>query len=364
MQMTGLVAIRSKVMRRLLAFSGQVAAISVITLVLCEITLHVYDYFYPLPIFYTDSYNRWRGKPFADDYDFKLNSKGFKDVEHQTRKSPGTFRILGIGDSFVYGVVPHWANYLTLLEHDLNRTRSPVEIINMGISATGPHDYLNLLGLEGLDLEPDMVLLSFFIGNDFEVPDRSEKYFYMKSLVKFVVARYFAFAPSLSPGNRAYDDDAPTFTDDTFMKIEISRSWVFQKDDEALQGKAAAALAYLSQIKEICDRRNVRLVIVLIPDEMQVNAALQRSVVAASKLAPDAFDFARPNHLLATELTSRDIDYLDLLEEFISASIDARLYKPNDTHWNINGNNIAEKLILQHLLREFSRRGNESVIGR
>jgi acetyltransferase AlgX (SGNH hydrolase-like protein) len=336
----------------LLALTGQAAIILVIALALGEITLHVYNYFYPLPIFYTASYNRWRGKPFAAEYDFKLNSKGFKDVEHQIRKPPAAFRILGIGDSFAYGVVPHWANYLTLLEHDLNRTRPPVEMINMGIPSTGPRDYLNLLALEGLDLEPDMVLLSFFIGDDFEVPSRNHKYFYTKALVEFVVARYFAFAPGFSPDNRPYDDAAATLADDNFMKIEVSRSWVFQKDNKAFQEKAAAALSYLSEIKEICDRRNIPLVVVLIPDEMQVNVALQRSVVAASKLAPDAFDFARPNHLLGAELTSRDIDYLDLLEEFVAASADARLYRPNDTHWNIRGNDLAEKLILKHLMRE------------
>jgi hypothetical protein len=120
-------------LRALIAFSGQATIIIAITLLLCEASLHLYNYFYPLPIFYTDSYNRWRPQ-----FDYKLNSRGFNDVEHEARKSPGTFRILGIGDSFAFGVVPYRVNYLKLLEDDLNRARPPVEVINMGDSGHRP----------------------------------------------------------------------------------------------------------------------------------------------------------------------------------------------------------------------------------
>ena len=41
------------------------------------------------------------------------------------------------------------------------------ELINMGIPGIGPREYLAVFIHEGLQLKPDMVLLSFFIGNDF-----------------------------------------------------------------------------------------------------------------------------------------------------------------------------------------------------
>src|SRR4030095_10830935 len=128
-----------------------------------EAALRAYDFVAPLPIFYSNSYNRFRGKPFAPDWNSHLNSKGFKDVEFNTRKAAGTTRILGIGDSFAFGVVPYENNYLTLVEHYLNQSGHRVELINMGIPSTGPSDYLSLLAHEGLPLEPDRVLLSFFI---------------------------------------------------------------------------------------------------------------------------------------------------------------------------------------------------------
>src|SRR5262245_10764446 len=89
-------------------------ALTVLSLGATEITLRMYHYFNPVFIFYDDSYYRFRGKPFAPYWDFKLNSRGFNDVEF-TEKKPSTYRILAIGDSFAYGAVPHEQNYLTLL---------------------------------------------------------------------------------------------------------------------------------------------------------------------------------------------------------------------------------------------------------
>ena len=84
---------------RKLAFNLiSIATASIVFLSLAEITLRVYNHLHPLFIFYTDSYDRFRGKPYADHWNFKLNSRGFKDREF-TIKKENAYRILGIGDS-------------------------------------------------------------------------------------------------------------------------------------------------------------------------------------------------------------------------------------------------------------------------
>ena len=80
-------------LRKLVLFSGQAFIILCITFALAEVALRIYNSIKPLPIFYSTSYNRFRGKPFSSDYDsFHLNSRGFKDVEHNAQKAAGTFR--------------------------------------------------------------------------------------------------------------------------------------------------------------------------------------------------------------------------------------------------------------------------------
>ncbi len=74
------------------------------------------------------------------------------------------------------------------------------------------------------------------------------------------------------------------------------------------------ALSYLLKIKEICDRRNIALVIALIPDEIQVIQQLRDKVVNNYSL-PEEFDFRQPNRLLSQELAKHNIYYLvDLVE--------------------------------------------------
>jgi len=100
---------------RILAFARPAIVIAITTFALFEIALRVSHHFYPLPVLHSDSYNQFRGIPHSSLFGFKLNSHGFMDVEFQVAKEPGTFRILGLGDSFAFGVVPYQHNYLTLL---------------------------------------------------------------------------------------------------------------------------------------------------------------------------------------------------------------------------------------------------------
>ena len=83
----------------------------------------------------------------------------------------------------------------------------------------------------------------------------------------------------------------------------------------------------------------------MIPDEMQVDSALQSEVVAESNRGKDQFDSALSSRMLARGLQEMDVKQLDLLEPFKQAAVSKRLYKPRDTHWNIAGNKLAADLI-------------------
>jgi hypothetical protein len=147
--------------------AGHTLLIVAITCGLAECTYRVYQHVHPTFLFAARSYNRFRGQPGAPEYDFQLNSRGFKDVEFPPTKASDATRLLALGDSFAFGVVPYASTYLTLLEQHLTRDGRRMEVLNMGIPGIGPPGYLALLMHEGLALQPDIVLVSFFIGNDF-----------------------------------------------------------------------------------------------------------------------------------------------------------------------------------------------------
>ena len=72
-------------------------------------------------------------------------------------------QILVLGDSFMN----HWHSgdsVYELLLKDLEPYR--VEILNTAAGGRGPSDYLNLLRRHGPRFRPDLILLSYYVGND------------------------------------------------------------------------------------------------------------------------------------------------------------------------------------------------------
>ena len=56
-----------------------------------------------------------------------------------------------------------------------------------------------------------------------------------------------------------------------------------------------------------------------------------------------------PTDYCAQDFEELKIDYIDLITEFSAHSLNDRLYRPNDPHWNLAGNELAARLILQHV---------------
>ena len=98
----------------------------------------------------------------------KINPLGLRDRRETYEKPPGTFRVVLLGDSFVEAVqVERWQGVAERLEGALNQNASrPIEVINAGVAAYGTGQEFLLLDRVGETLQPDLVLLLFFVGND------------------------------------------------------------------------------------------------------------------------------------------------------------------------------------------------------
>jgi len=80
-------------------------------------------------------------------------------------------------------------------------------------------------------------------------------------------------------------------------------------------------------------------------------------------LASDDFDFTIPNRVLGEKLKEMNIKYIDLLEDIATVLGQKPLYKPNDSDFNIEGNEpvasmIAENLFLHQTQGIFKSRGS------
>jgi hypothetical protein len=350
--------------RRFARLALQIAGIGIITLALAEATVRVSRHLFPstVPsiIFYDRSYNRYRGQPGALNYGFRLNSAGFKDVEFQPVKEPGTQRVVAIGDSFAFGAVPYQYNYLTLVETYLEAEGLSAEVINMGIPGLAPQDYLAVLANEGLPLQPDLVLVSFFVGNDFDETMRLRTKLHQFSdfvaLIKYVVDARISFEGRAYQGEPEYDDNAPYFRESTYIAVQSQRSWIYRRPPlypHALR----AAVDYLVRMKVLSAEAGAGFMVLVIPDETQVNTALQAQVLLALGLTAADVDFTQPNRFLADEFERYGIESVDPLDSFLARGREIPLYKPLDSHWNIAGNELAARLLTRPLAQRLRTAG-------
>jgi hypothetical protein len=93
-------------------------------------------------------------------------------------------------------------------------------------------------------------------------------------------------------------------------------------------------------------------VLLLIPDEVQVDPDVRAAVMRSLHRSPDLYDFELPQRRLQDFAGARGIRVLDLLPRLRAEHRpDARLYIPNDTHWNELGNRVAGEALGESLLR-------------
>lgn len=101
--------------------------------------------------------------------DLVLSSTGWNDTERTREKPAGVTRVLVVGDSFAFGVTRREANFCSRLEA-LLAARHPdrrFEVMNAGTLSWGTCHEVAWLAADGLSYEPDLVLLLFYVGNDF-----------------------------------------------------------------------------------------------------------------------------------------------------------------------------------------------------
>jgi lysophospholipase L1-like esterase len=102
-----------------------------------------------------------------------INAAGFRGQLYPQAKPPGTLRIVGLGDSFMFGHgVGDREVYLKVVEDLLNQfaVGSRFEAVNTGVPGYNTVMEVETLKDKGLAYEPDVVLIHF-VGNDIELPN-------------------------------------------------------------------------------------------------------------------------------------------------------------------------------------------------
>lgn len=345
---------------------------AVITLLLLEGLL---AWFWPTPFaiernmyYEPDPYTGFRLKPhsigyFQNGIPAVANGHGHRDDEVSLEKPPGVFRILVLGDSFTVGAnVRQEEAYPQVLERLLNANAASgrrFEVVNTAVGGWEPFQYAQYYEHYGRAFEPDLVLVGFFVGNDAYNPLDA-----VDELPTAVLGRRVSRRAASQPltavrvfllehshlARRLFQRATPhalvftrtrcdAFTDE-YLAVQRERLSNHLRRDAEREALVANSVAQIERIRQLTAADGIPLLIVLLPDENQLNPALQDRLIPADER--DRYDFDMPQTLLRERFAALGIPTLDLLPVFRQ---DPRCLYMNDTHWTPEGHLLAARAI-------------------
>ena len=317
----------------------------------------------------------YRGRLATDEFDttISINSRGYRGDEFAAEKDD-TFRILVIGDSFTFGWgVDDHETYAYRLQQ-LLASRHPsrrIEIINAGFAAGySPDTYYLYLKREGLALDPDLVVVGVYVGNDLDSAAAFENE-WLEQDAEGLPLR-IRNNNSHVVGNMLLPRDVPlryrvpvlhrlhlfqgvadlwwAINGDFLSSLSVSTLHAAASDDERVP--SIYRLTYSERTNTVMKRvesllvgmqrvaANVPVVFMIIPEQLQM---------AENALSGLPADISKPQRLLSDLFEREGLRYIDLLPSFAEEATHQALYLPLDGHWNAAGHALAAQRLAEPL---------------
>jgi len=335
----------------------------------------------------------WRKRPGAQalfrrkEYvqSIQINSLGQRDRERVYDKALGTFRILALGDSYLEGyTVPLESTTTQLLERRLSRPGCAVQVLNAGTAGYSTDQEYLFFENEGWRYEPNVVAL-FFYYNDIQ-PTLHDAY-YGRAKPQFVVEDGplrlkrerlpSPGPPKLRPPAPARERSRSVLLD--WLEERLRRGQPRLYNRLAALGLGSPILAdpprndlgvyrreppswvepawihvgrILGALKTEAEARGARLLIVYVPNPMEVSERSRDLTRLAYGMSDSEWDTGRVQRRLAKIAAREGIALVDLTSAL--RAVDGPLSGPYlliDRHWNALGHKTAA-LELERRLRE------------
>jgi lysophospholipase L1-like esterase len=298
----------------------------------------------------------------------RINSLGYRDDEFPMKRT-ARLRILAIGDSFTFGYAGTSDEaYPNVVERELREKlgTDDIEVINAGLAACNyPDTYYLYLKTRGLALDPDLITVGIFVGNDLD-HDLAGEYVWPEVDAAGLPLRIQDTVAHVEHGywmsrNRAWRHRLPIVRESHLAQALISflrsagpdqprtfNQWMYRRGYEERTTQAVAKVETLfSAMASLAAARGIPIVFVVIPTREQIS--------------PEDYDFSKypfmagydldkPERVLAEFFESRGMTELDLLPVFRQAPRDTALYYAIDQHWNERGNALAGRAIAEFLV--------------
>lgn len=292
-----------------------------------------------------------------------INSLGYRGGEFSEKKHVSVYRVLFIGDSMVFGggvradqtVAHHLKRELQVLDPD-----RPIEVINAGLAGGyAPDTYEVYLRHRGLNLSPDLVLMSFVPRYDLleirlnkrimgadghieRVEHRTLRVVGDRIFSKYFLKRLVQRAKDLSPG---MDTIIERLRRSHLREKDRSGAWAFMRNPDAPRFRENWKIALQSMItmRQLLANQYppVPFVVVLIPERHEVHRE--------PWVSQELWDAQQPQQVSLKMTQAAGISCLDLLPSLRAFGQQERQYFQVDPHWNATGHQSAARIIADQL---------------
>jgi len=308
--------------------------------------------------------------------EIRINEAGLRGPEIES-SSEEVLRVLIVGDSFVFGVgVEDTETFTALLPEHLAREGLAAEGLNAGIPAFGVPDAESWFRRHGADLDPDVVVLAIFLGNDLvdASPDREEILLVDGLLVPsqsadglkawlhrhshlFVAIKSLLEQPGFLPLRARLGLGEPWKTRTLREELGVYK----QSAEQDLRPAIDATDEALGRFVDWSWELGFELVAVLIPSEIQLEPDRWHSSLASLGLDPADYDSSTPTGIFQALLDRYKISTLDLGPQFSAGlSRGDELYFRLDRHWTTTGHELAADELARFLVHYLETQGRPS----
>lgn len=276
-------------------------------------------------------------------------------------KPAGTYRFIGLADSLgIWGGSEF--NYFRFLERRL-QADGHVELINLSVDGYEPSHQLRILRF-GMRYSPDLVVHGFFVGNDFTLSDdRIYRFIGVRTHRAadavwyrprdFMLRAWIEMVWRISAETRAIEREhqtgISTFSKKTFLAMQHFRLNNWGRGGEVNRRSLQSVFPLLDEIRRVAESGGARYVLVIHPDQTQLDEGLRRELITTFGLREQDFDFDLPQRVLMEYCAARRVTCLDLLPSFRAHAHTGDLYLPRDTHYNEAGRRLAAGTIRDFL---------------
>ncbi|VAX23009.1 hypothetical protein MNBD_NITROSPINAE02-141, partial [hydrothermal vent metagenome] len=309
------------------------------------------------------------------------NRLGMRDYDRYSVKKPkGVFRILVLGDSFTYSLTSMENSYPKYLERMLSGGDVPIEVMNSGVPNYGTDEEYHYLKKYGLRLQPDLVLLAFYVGNDItdnyihpgytavdgvlvsreKASKMTKKEVSWEKRKNLILNKFHLYRLLYLRNYSKFFEKLDREGVQTRKRIDIKRGACIthlngsvKMDQSKYSGIMLDAWKntkdYIARVAELTKQSGAKLAIVIIPDAIQQDT---KEAIKLRGLYDGKYEWDQPQRSLMEYGKELGVDMYDPLADMMKKSNMERLFYCKDTHFNEKGNRIFAETVAQWIVEK------------